>query len=159
MKKKHASIASKIVLPKSGGGRSRFFFREAFDKDANDGQQLALIVDDDKSVRKAIKYVLERRLKLKVYVASNGAEGIRQVRDHHFDLIISDVCMPIMDGIMFYDWLDKNRHEDLSRFMFITGGNNAETDIHSFRGGRVKVLDKPFALTAFIQDCNFLLTS
>lgn len=151
---------TKIVLPKSKAGHPRYFFRGAFAGDQPKAiQRLALVVDDDKAVRHAIKSVLERRLHLKVYVASNGAEGIRQARSHHFDLIISDVNMPIMDGIAFYDWLDKNQHQDVEKFMFVTGGNDLDTDIRAFRGGSIKVLDKPFALMDFVNNCNSLLRS
>lgn len=160
MKSNLPAQTSKIVLPKSKAGRPRYFFRGAFEGGQPKAiQRLALVVDDDKAVRHAIKSVLERRLHLKVYVAANGAEGIRQARSHHFDLIISDVNMPIMDGIAFYDWLDKNQHQDVEKFMFVTGGNDLDTDIHAFRDGQVKVLDKPFALMDFVSNCNSLLCS
>lgn len=160
MKSKIGGLTSKIILPKSKAGRPRYFFRSAFDCTQNKPvQRLALVVDDDNAVRHAIKSVLERRLHLKVLVAANGAEGIRQARSHRFDLIISDVNMPIMDGIAFYDWIDKNQHQIVDKFMFVTGGNAQDTDVRSFRGGKVKVLDKPFALMDFVDNCSNILRS
>lgn len=160
MKTNLSSLTTKIVLPKSKAGRPRYFFRSAFDcTETKAIQRIALVVDDDQAVRHAIKSVLERRLHLKVYVATNGAEGIRQARTHRFDLIVSDVNMPIMDGIAFYDWLDKHQHQTIEKFMFVTGGHNLDTDIHAFHDGKVKVLDKPFALMDFVDNCHSILRS
>lgn len=158
MKAKTTCKTTKIILPKSKSRRPHYFFRTGYDYTPTVAlPRLALVVDDDKAVRHAIKTVLERRLHLKVYVASNGAEAIRQARTHHFDLVVSDVNMPIMDGIAFYDWLDKNQPATANKFMFVTGGNDTETDIHSFHEGKVRVLDKPFALMEFVDSCNDLL--
>lgn len=158
MKPQSSSKTTKIILPKSKSTRPHYFFRTGYDYATAEAlPRLALVVDDDKAVRHAIKTVLERRLHLKVYVASNGAEAIRQVRNHHFDLVVSDVNMPIMDGIAFYDWLDKNQPTTANKFMFVTGGNDLDTDIHAFREGKIRVLDKPFALMEFVDTCNDLL--
>lgn len=158
MKTNLSAQTRKMVLPQLKAGSPRYFFRGSFDPSRSKPvQRLALVVDDDRAVRHAIKAVLERRLNMKVHLATNGAEGIREARSHRFDLIVSDVNMPIMDGIAFYDWIDKNQHHAVSRFMFVTGGNDAETDIRSFRNGTVRVLDKPFALTEFVDQCNTIL--
>jgi CheY-like chemotaxis protein len=149
----------KIVLPKTGQSQPRHFFRS--DQKSHFAQlpppQTALIVDDDKSVRKAIKYVLERRLQLRVFQASNGIEAISLVRQHNFDLIISDVNMPGMNGLEFRAWLEDNQIESLDKLIFITGGNDTATHLRAHSPGRTKVLDKPFSLQDFINHCAGIL--
>jgi len=60
-----------------------------------------LVVDDEKSVRDVIKSALEY-YGYKVTVACNGQEGLEYFNNsHRFNLVITDIRMPIMDGIEF----------------------------------------------------------
>ncbi|MFW5990147.1 MAG: response regulator, partial [Campylobacterales bacterium] len=59
-----------------------------------------LYVEDDDSAREQIQSILEILFK-KIYVATDGAEGIEIFRDNHskIDLVITDVQMPVMNGL------------------------------------------------------------
>lgn len=57
-----------------------------------------LVIDDDDVVRGLIGRVLERAGHTAV-LAAHGAEGIRELRRAPFDLIITDLVMPEMEGI------------------------------------------------------------
>ena len=60
-----------------------------------------LVVDDEKSVRTIIKNALEY-YGYKVTVASNGEEGLEYFYNGSgFKLVITDIKMPVMDGIEF----------------------------------------------------------
>lgn len=57
-----------------------------------------LVVEDEESVREFVT----RSLTLhghSVLVAQDGAEAVDLMRDNHFDLLLSDIAMPLMDGI------------------------------------------------------------
>lgn len=62
-----------------------------------------MIVDDSKSMRHVIKKVLKiSGLDLgKIIEAANGQEALDQLQNHWVDLILSDIHMPVMDGIEF----------------------------------------------------------
>jgi len=65
-------------------------------------EKMILIVDDEER----ILFVLEHALRklddgLKVETASTGEDGLRRVGEHSYDLIISDLIMPDMDGVAF----------------------------------------------------------
>ena len=62
-----------------------------------DIQKSILVVDDDKSLVKSLKYELEKRGFL-TYVAHDGKEAIEMVESHHPDLVLLDIIMPKMDG-------------------------------------------------------------
>ena len=66
-----------------------------------------LVVEDEAPVAEMIKFGLERA-GYKVVLAGNGEEGLFLISQHHPDLIISDILMPVMYGFTFYKELKKN---------------------------------------------------
>jgi DNA-binding NtrC family response regulator len=62
------------------------------------GKEKILIVDDDESVREVLSDLF-RVLGYRSIVASNGREGLRLLEEHQVSLVISDIRMPVMDGI------------------------------------------------------------
>ena len=57
-----------------------------------------LVVDDDNAVRLLLRSMLERRGH-SVVEAENGAEGLQYYRAAPADLVITDIQMPVMDGL------------------------------------------------------------
>jgi len=57
-----------------------------------------LVIDDEPLVRSLLKQVLENRGHT-VTEAGNGQEGVRLFREHHFDLVVTDHGMPVMNGL------------------------------------------------------------
>lgn len=57
-----------------------------------------LYVEDEDSIREEMLEILELDYK-NIYIASNGQEGVDMYKKHTPDVVISDVQMPIMDGI------------------------------------------------------------
>jgi PAS domain S-box-containing protein len=90
-----------------------------------------LIVDDDKSLVKSIKYHLEHR-GYSTYVAYNGKQALEGVERHRPDLILLDILMPVMDGYEVIKTLKSNPETADIRIVLMTG---IEID-----GGRVKAL-------------------
>ena len=61
---------------------------------------IALIVDDEKTIRDLLEAFLETE-GYETYTASSGIEGLRQVYEKRPDIVISDVVMSGMDGYEF----------------------------------------------------------
>ncbi len=55
-------------------------------------------VEDDTSVRESLMRFLKRRFNT-IYSAKDGAEGLDLYTEHKPDIIITDIQMPVMDGI------------------------------------------------------------
>jgi two-component system chemotaxis response regulator CheY len=59
----------------------------------------ALIVDDEPTVRLLLSRILRREVDCVVTEATNGIEALDLLSRHHFDFVVIDVMMPIMDGL------------------------------------------------------------
>jgi len=57
-----------------------------------------LVVEDEESVRDFVNRVLTMHGH-SVLIAKDGAEAVELMGSHHFDLLLSDIAMPMMDGI------------------------------------------------------------
>ncbi len=57
-----------------------------------------LYVEDDDTLRNIYQKILEYSVE-KVHVASNGLEGLEQFKTHRPDIVLTDVRMPVMDGL------------------------------------------------------------
>ena len=106
----------------------------------------ALIVDDSTVMRK----IVERSLRqagldpLVVEEAGSGAEGLEKLRGKRFDLILSDINMPIMDGLEF---LRQLRAQDLAPgvpVVMITTESSEEHVKQAILCGAQGYIRKPF---------------
>lgn len=103
-----------------------------------------LVVDDDESVRDLCALVLATA-GYEVVAASGGAEGLDRLRKAGFDLVITDVSMPDLDGAEFYGAASREFPWMGESFMFMTGGAREE-QMEAIRAGRLTVLAKPFRI-------------
>jgi CheY-like chemotaxis protein len=80
-----------------------------------------LVVDDEQSIRRALRGYLERA-GLTVTEAGAAAEALRIVQSEEtVDAVVSDVLMPEMNGLAFYDSLVSNAPHLAKRVVFLTG--------------------------------------
>ncbi|MEW5984230.1 MAG: ATP-binding protein [Acidobacteriota bacterium] len=92
-----------------------------------DGQAV-LIVEDENSLASAMAESFEDA-GFFVDRAGDGEEALRRLESGQFDVIISDLKMPHMDGIQFFEALGESYPEMTSRIVFVTGdvvGTDAE---------------------------------
>jgi len=59
----------------------------------------ALVVDDSQAMRRSIMYALQRLGGVVCVEAADGAEGLKKFTQGQFDLVLTDINMPLMDGL------------------------------------------------------------
>lgn len=91
-----------------------------FASSASAAQYRVLVVDDEPGIVEVLKTILGDA-GYTVETASDGEEGLKRIEAANFDLIISDLCMPGMDGETLYRSVRNCRPELAERFIFITG--------------------------------------
>jgi PAS domain S-box-containing protein len=104
-----------------------------------------LIVDDDQDV----VAMLEDLLRLddhRIDVAPNGAVALSRLRAHTYDVILSDLRMPELDGPGLYEALAREHPRLLRRVIFLTG-DVLSPEISAFlERARAPYLHKPFTI-------------
>lgn len=115
-----------------------------------------LIVDDNEHVLKLLKISLEKA-NFEVYQATNGDEGLEKAKEVLPDLIISDVMMPMTDGIEFCWMIRDNSPIPMVPFIFLTSLEDQETEIRGFRAGADEYLVKPVDRIVLLKKVEELL--
>jgi len=109
------------------------------------GRARILVVDDEDFVRSLIVDVLAN-LGHQVDAASNGAEALRRFEQMRYDLVVSDLRMPKMDGAALFQTLRDKYSSAMPRMIFVTGQAHS-LDYAGFLGiASVPVLAKPFSV-------------
>jgi putative nucleotidyltransferase with HDIG domain len=102
-----------------------------------------LIVDDDRAIRDLLSEGLSD-IGYRCDTASDGLEGLDKVRTNGFQLVVSDIDMPEMDGVRLLQEIKKIRPD--TEIIMLTGMVDVEVAIQSMRLGACDYLTKPFNL-------------
>jgi len=101
-----------------------------------------LIIDDEENMRKVLS-ILFRREGYDVTTASNGNDAVGKLKSTRpFDLIISDLKMPKMDGVEFLKYL---KHEKIEiPLILLTAYGSISEAVDAMKLGAVDFITKPF---------------
>ena len=99
-----------------------------------------LVVDDEEIIRDSLFYILEKE-GYEVDKAENGKEAFDKIRETHFDLVITDIEMPVMKGT---ELLEKIKTFDAqTSVIMITAFGSLDTAITALRNGASDYILKP----------------
>lgn len=119
-----------------------------------DGYNL-LVVEDNDGIRSMLKEQLSQSFF--VDTAANGREAIEKLKSVPFDLIITDLMMPVMDGFELCEAVKNN--EDLSTIpiLIVTAKNDLDSKIKGLQLGAEAFIEKPFSLKYLKQSVHSIL--
>ena len=115
-----------------------------------------LLAEDDESLRRFLAAALERAGHV-VTACGDGSEAYNCLKDVAFDLLLSDIVMPGLDGIEL-----AKRAADLYpalKIMFITGFAAVALHPASEAPKHAKVLSKPFHLREIVQEVERMIAA
>lgn len=117
----------------------------------------ALIVEDNPINQLLVDNILQR-WGMTTVTSSNGAEAVIAANNQHFDVILMDLQMPIMDG--FEATIAIRSQEQLQRtpIIALTANNFKDDSDHCFRVGMDDFLSKPVSLSNFKKKMQFWLS-
>jgi CheY-like chemotaxis protein len=117
-----------------------------------------LVVEDDPAVAALLSDFLTSEGH-EVDTAPNGRLALEQLRAAPYDLIVSDMRMPDLDGEGFFEAFDEIRPGMRSRIIFVTG-QALTPEIREFIArAQVPILGKPFDLDALREKAEELLAA
>lgn len=103
-----------------------------------------LIVEDSKSSREFIAATVESVPGVEAIGTASGFEALRLLPRHRFDLIITDINMPDINGLELINFVKKNpNYRDTPLFIITTEGREQDRD-RGMKLGASEYLIKPF---------------
>jgi CheY-like chemotaxis protein len=106
---------------------------------------LILVVDDEPLVAGLMVDVLVTEGH-EVDMARNGREALEKIAARSYDLIVSDLRMPELDGVGLYRELERRRPALLGRLLFVSGTTEPPEYASFLEATHAPVLSKPFRL-------------
>ena len=106
-----------------------------------------LVVDDERSIRNIIKELLEMEDHT-VETAENGADALAKCETGKYDLVISDIKMPEMDGVELLGQIHQ-RYPDLPVIM-ISGHGDITTAVDCIKQGAFDFIEKPIEMNRLL---------
>jgi DNA-binding NtrC family response regulator len=99
-----------------------------------------LIVDDEKNTREGLKWSLEGR-NYEIALAGDGQEAADLLSVQSFDLVITDLKMPHMDGMQLHEFIHSRHPQTI--VIILTGHGTVETARAAFKKGVYDYIEKP----------------
>ncbi len=82
-----------------------------------------LVVDDSSAMRQLITFALRRLGTVEIVEATDGVDALKKLPSGHFDLIITDINMPVMDGLKLVKLVKTNpTYKDMPVVIITTEG-------------------------------------
>jgi len=108
-----------------------------------------LVIDDDASVREALRWALKEAAH-EVTLAADGLEGTRKYKEESADLVITDLFMPGQDGVKTI--LELRKFDPQVRILAVSGNVLSETVLPiAEKLGAIGILQKPWEIKQLLK--------
>ena len=117
----------------------------------------ALVVEDSPTMRQLIVFALRRLQSVKVTEADDGVDALKKLQAQKFNILITDINMPIMDGLKLVSLVRKDEtHKDIP-IVIITTEGAAEDRQRALALGANAYITKPIQAPQVINTVKELL--
>jgi two-component system chemotaxis response regulator CheY len=90
-------------------------------------QLRCLVVEDSPMMRQLIVFALHRLRELEVVEADDGVDAMRKLAGSKFDIVVTDINMPIMDGLKLVKRIrSDDAHKDIPIIIITTEGSQED---------------------------------
>ena len=101
-----------------------------------------LLVEDEKAIRNVLKNILnEENKSFIIDEAENGEIAMQMIQENYYDLIISDIKMPVKDGVEVLEFTRSNSPD--SQVVMISGHGDTDTAVDCIKKGAFDYISKP----------------
>lgn len=106
-----------------------------------------LVIDDQKSIRNTLKDILEYEGH-EVVVAEDGLDGLEKFNAGKFDVVLTDIKMPNMDGMEVLEKIIASGTD--APIIMISGHGNIDTAVEAIKKGAYDFIEKPLDLNRLL---------
>lgn len=117
----------------------------------------ALVVEDSPAMRQLIVYAVKRLKKLDVEEAQDGVEALKLLSKEKFDIMLTDINMPMMDGLKLLGLIRQDEiHKNIPVVIITTEGALADRE-KAMTLGASAYITKPIQATQVVECVRRLL--
>lgn len=117
-----------------------------------------LIVEDSPTMRQLIVFALKRLRGLTIVEANDGVDGLKKLSSDKFDLIFTDINMPIMDGLKLVSLVRNDPGYKQVPIVIITTEGASEDRERALALGASDYITKPIQTTQILDVARRLLS-
>ena len=116
-----------------------------------------LVVEDSPTMRQLIVFALKRIRSLQIVEANDGVGGLKKLSAEKFDLILTDINMPIMDGLKLVSLIRNDpQYKEVPVVIITTEGAQEDRD-RALALGANEYITKPIQTAKIIEVVRRLL--
>ncbi len=116
-----------------------------------------LIVEDSPTMRQLIAFALKRMRGVRIVEANDGVDGLKKISAERFDLIFTDINMPIMDGLKLVSLVRNDANHASTPIVVITTEGAQEDRERALALGANDYITKPIQPTKIVDVARQLL--
>ena len=114
-----------------------------------------LVIDDEPDMLVLLKMIIEDNTSYEVETTNNPAEGLKRLAEEDYDLVISDLKMPGLDGLEVFDELRKMKPD--IPVIIITAYGSPEAADEALKKGVSDFITRPFRKDTILFTMNRLM--
>ena len=127
------------------------------EKEETDTRPMVLVVEDNDDIREYIATSFSNNYR--ILTASNGKEGVERAQKYIPDIIISDIMMPVTDGIELCRQVKEDMRTSHIPVILLTAKDSIGDKEEGYESGADSYLTKPFSAKLLLSRVNNLLES
>ena len=116
-----------------------------------------LIIEDSPTMRQLIAFALKRIKGVAIVEANDGVDGLKKLSAQRFDLIFTDINMPIMDGLKLVSLVRNDSNYKMVPIVVITTEGAQEDRERALALGANDYITKPIQPTKILEVAKGLL--
>lgn len=116
-----------------------------------------LIIEDSPTMRQLISFALKRLPGIRIVEASDGVDGLKKLSTDTFDLIMTDINMPIMDGLKLVSLVRNDAAHSNTPIVVITTEGAQEDRERALALGANDYITKPIQAGRILDTAKAML--
>ncbi len=117
-----------------------------------------LVVEDSPTMRQLIIFALKRIRGFQIVEANDGVDGLKKLSAHKFDLILTDINMPIMDGLKLVSMVRNDPNYKETPIIVITTEGATEDRERALALGANEYITKPIQTMKILETVKKLMS-